>query len=524
MINHRKETEEGDISPLFDYSYSHRLEKSNYFILGLTGMYLLVSLFAIYHHEMWRDEMQAWLLARDSSNLLDLLRHLKYEGHPALWHLILMPVTRLSESPIGMQVTHLVIATTTVFLIVKYSPFTPFQKFFFVFGYYPLYEYNVVCRNYAIGLLLVVVLCILLEQRYKSPVRVAITLFLLSHTSVYALILVIGTTIGLGVDYLLNSQRTSSRGIYIGFSLIIIGIVTAIIQLKPPSDTGFAVGWYFKFDLERVYRTLHLVSRAFFPIPNEGIHFWGTELLMKFGWFQKYKLIIAILIIGVTTVITLSRPTALLVYISSTTGLLVFFYIKYQGSIRHHGFLFITFLLTVWGGRSFKSYFRWPYFFESYARASLNLLLTGLLLMHAMGGLRAVANDVKYPFSYSKLTAEFIKAQKLDKIPILGDVDFAVSTVVGYLEKESVYYARGDRKGSFVRWDNRRTHGVSNQQVLEKAKQVSIESQSDVLLILNYSLPTEETIKKHRVDKLVEFTGSTIGDEGFYLYRYRTQP
>ena len=192
---------------LFDYSYSHRLEKNNYFILGLTGMYLLVSLFAIYHHEMWRDEMQAWLLARDSSNLVDLLRHMKYEGHPALWHLILMPVTRLSESPIGMQVTHLVIATTTVFLIVKYSPFTPFQKFFFVFGYYPLYEYNVVCRNYAIGLLLVVVLCILLEQRYKSPVRVAITLFLLSHTSVYALILVIGTTIGLGVDYLLNSQK-----------------------------------------------------------------------------------------------------------------------------------------------------------------------------------------------------------------------------------------------------------------------------------------------------------------------------
>jgi len=214
----------------------------------------------------------------------------------------------------------------------------------------------------------------------------------------------------------------------------------------------------------------------------------------------------------------------LLVYLSSTTGLLVFFYIKYQGSIRHHGFLFITFLLTMWGGRSFKSCFRWPYFFQSYARASLNLLLTGLLLMHAMGGLRAVANDVKFPFSYGKLTAEFIKAQKLDKIPIVGDVDFAVSTVVGYLEKESVYYARGDRKGSFVRWDNRRTHGVSNQQVLEKTKQISIESQSDVLLILNYRLPTEETIKKHRVEKLVEFTGSTIGDEGFYLYRYRTQP
>ena len=67
MIKHRKETEEGDTSPLFDYSYSHRLEKSNYFILGLTGMYLLVSLFAIHHHEMWRDEMQAWLAEKGVS-------------------------------------------------------------------------------------------------------------------------------------------------------------------------------------------------------------------------------------------------------------------------------------------------------------------------------------------------------------------------------------------------------------------------------------------------------------------------
>ena len=215
---------------------------------------------------MWRDEMQAWLLARDSSNFFALFQHMKYEGHPALWHLILMPITRLSLSPIGMQVTHLVIATTTVFLIVKYSPFTLFQKLFFVFGYYPLYEYSVICRNYAIGLLLVIVLCILLEQRYKSPMLLAATLFLLSHSSVHALILVIGTTLGLGADYLLNHQKISSRRIYIGLGLIIIGIVTAIIQLNPPSDTGFAVGWYFKFDHERVYKPCLLYTS---PSPRD---------------------------------------------------------------------------------------------------------------------------------------------------------------------------------------------------------------------------------------------------------------
>ena len=43
-------------------------------------------------HAMWRYEMQAWLLARDSQTLGDLFFNLRYEGHPALWHLLLWPL------------------------------------------------------------------------------------------------------------------------------------------------------------------------------------------------------------------------------------------------------------------------------------------------------------------------------------------------------------------------------------------------------------------------------------------------
>ena len=518
MVTTHRET--NDKTAFQFLSHFQRLEKKHYFTLSVTCIYFFISLFATYHHEMWRDEIQAWLLARDSSSLFDLLKHMKYEGHPVLWHLILMPVTRFSQSPIGMQIVHLIIATTTVYLIAQYSPFTPWQKFFFAFGYYSLYEYGIVCRNYAIGLLLVVVICILLEQRYQHPIWLGGTLFLLSHTSVHALILVIGATLGLGVDYLLVRREIKNHRVYLGFGLIAVGIVTAILQIKPPDDTGFAVGWYFKFDLKRVYNSLHLLPRAFFPVPNEGIHFWGSELLMKFNWFKESKLQIALLILAVTIAASLSRPGALLIYLSSTFGLLAFFYVKYQGSIRHHGFLFITFLLTIWGGKHFKSYFRWPKLFQSYAQVSLNFLLTGLLLIHAIGGLRAVANDIRYPFSYGKLTAKFIKAKKLDELPIIGDVDFAASTVVGYLEKGSIYYMRGNREGSFVRWDKKRTHNVNDHQVLEKAKKISDETESDVLLILNRLLSTD-FIKKYPVKKLVGFTGSTIGDEGFHLYRYQ---
>ena len=503
--------------------------KTPSFALALTFTYFLVGLFAAFHHEMWRDEIQAWLLARDSTGVFDLLRHMKYDGHPALWHLLLIPITRLTASPTGMQILHLLIATSTVFLVTRNSPLTPLQKVCFAFGYYSLYEYGVVCRNYAVSLLLVTILCTLLRQRYQKPIPVALILFLMSLTSVHALVLVISVGLGLGLDYLLTRQdlaedsTVSTLRINLGFAIITVGILTAVLQLNPPADTGFAVGWYTQLDLKRIENFIRLIPRAFFPIPNRDLHFWGSEFLMqskKFAWFKTWKLQIACLILVLVIVATLDRPSALLIYLSSTFGLLAFFYIKYQGAIRHHGFIFIAFLLTIWGGKHFRSYFQLPDRFHTATRICFNLLLTGILFIHLVGGLRAVANEIKYPFSYGKLTAEFIRAKKLDILPMIGDIDYAASTVVGYLGKKEVYYVRGNRKGSFVRWDSQRAHGVNDTQVMRKAAEVSGQTQTHVLLILNHRLSVD-LLATHPVEQLVEFTGSTIGDEGFYLYLYQ---
>ena len=72
---------------------------------------------------MWRDELQAWLLARDSDTPITLLGNLKYEGHPGLWHLILMPLTRLPFGPVSMQIVHVLIASLSIFVLFAYAPF-----------------------------------------------------------------------------------------------------------------------------------------------------------------------------------------------------------------------------------------------------------------------------------------------------------------------------------------------------------------------------------------------------------------
>ena len=146
------------------------------------------------------------------------------------------------------------------------------------------------------------------------------------------------------------------------------------------------------------------------------------------------------------------------------------------------------------------------------------VLVTLLLICHAIGGITAVRMEHRHIFSYGKLTAEYIKSQGMQDLPMVGDIDYAVSTVVGYLEKpRQVYYPRGSRLGSFVRWDKARTHDAPDTLVIEAAKTLSVEKNKEVLIILNRALGTELR-QQHYLTSVAKFTGSVVGDEGFHLY------
>lgn len=65
------------------------------------------------HHELWRDELQVWLQARAAGNPVELIELRRYEPHPALWDLLVWPLTRLTDAPVAMSLLHVAIATAT---------------------------------------------------------------------------------------------------------------------------------------------------------------------------------------------------------------------------------------------------------------------------------------------------------------------------------------------------------------------------------------------------------------------------
>lgn len=507
-----------------DSSHPSRVQfNDTYYAICVTTAFILVGGFCAFHHEMWRDEIQAWLLARDSTSVIELFANMKYEGHPALWHLCLMPLSRITASPIIMQVFHLLIAAATVFLFIQYAPFNKIQKFLFSFGYFALYEYAIVARNYAIGVLLITIFCVLYRDRYKRFVWIGIVLILLAHTSVHALIVTIAIGIALICEYLYfyccRENKTSENGqhIWIGFALIGIGILTAVLQLNPPTDTGFAVGWHFKIEGQRINNITKIITQAMFPLPRPAMGFWGSHQLNSYAIFQFIRLPLCYLIVLWCILRCIKRPTALLIYLIATVGLLAFFYVKYGGSIRHHGFLFFTFVLTSWIYHDCPELNLKFNALSIIAQRCFSVVFTCILIFHYLGGITAITMDYKYIFSNGKRTAEYIKEQGLQDVFMVGDTDFAVSPVVGYLEKKEIYYPKGSRFGSFIRWDKARTHGVSNPKIVEAANLLRTQTDQDVLIIMNRTLQ-EELIEQYQLELLKSFTGSTIGDEGFHIY------
>ena len=96
------------------FSPCHRLRLSRIAVFAVFAALLVLGML---FHEMWRDEIQAWLIVRDSHSVADLFRNLRYEGHPALWYVLLAPFSLFSTQPEWMQVLQGAVALSSVWLI-----------------------------------------------------------------------------------------------------------------------------------------------------------------------------------------------------------------------------------------------------------------------------------------------------------------------------------------------------------------------------------------------------------------------
>ncbi len=307
----------------------------------------------LFNHEMWRDELQAWLIAKNSTSILDLFHNLKYEGHPYLWYIGLYLFSRFSDQAFVMQLFHLIIATSVIYLFVRFSPFTRVQKILFIFGYFPLYEYGVLSRNYSLGFLLIFAFCAAFQLSRNRTNLLALSgiLFLLSQVSAYSLILsiVLGLTLAFEaiLDTELRKDLLKRKWIIVAaISIFVFGVIISILQqlLPPDSSSNAAGGWRLTLDFKEMGRAFTIIWKAYVPIPKFRLHFWGSNIirnhLLQFVFSSVFFCYFLFLFVR--------KPAILFLYSLGTLGIVAVSYTKFYGYIRQHGHLFILLVVCLW--------------------------------------------------------------------------------------------------------------------------------------------------------------------------------
>ncbi len=499
--------------------------KSNQlFALSITLIFMVISMWLIQNHEMWRDELQTWLLARDSPSIIELFANLKYEAHPGLWHILLYPISRLFKSPEIMQFIHVLIATFSVYFLVTYSPFTKSQKSLIPFGYFFIYEYSQISRNYALGILIAFIICTLYPFRNKQQISIAICIFLLCHTSIFGLIIAISLSSALFVDsHLFNTPNIDTdlkRRTALSYIIIFFGIISSIIQIIPPIDHGFVTKWHFNLDIQRIAVVIDAILGAYLPVPNFQQDFWNSRLIYNSsGYVILFSLGFILLFLFLNLRPLLCRPAAFCFFSSAFLGTCVFFYIKYGGFIRHHGFLFISLIIALWIARHSKArpYSTLPKRLEIKSTHFVRRTFNIFLIIHLLSGVEAAFLDYKHPFSGSKEAAQYIISQKLEGLLIIAFSHHSKS-VAGYLTNKEIYYLNSRRFETFTRWDKQLIYPTDELSLYETTRKIASTGQSG-LFILDYPLLRPEK-SGFTIKKIYETSKTIRQDEQYFIYRF----
>jgi hypothetical protein len=446
-----------------------------------------------------------------------------------------------------MQAFHLLIATSFIFIFNRYAPLSNLHKILFSFGYFPLYEYAVISRSYALGILLVFGICALYKNRTTRYILIGVLLALLANVTIYAVVIACCIAGILVLDYFLYQQKNGKAmmQLAIGMIIFVAGVALSLYQIWPDKDNSFPAPYATSiFDFPRWWQVFSKLFTTYTYIPQLDEHFWNTTIYFKdigatatgnfSDWLRVHPdylwfwVILPAIIFSAAMIIFLRKPLILLLYIGTTIGLFSVYYYTALMHSRYCGYLLIALTVCYWLAEYYPEK-KHNGFWASLGRRISNPFLTGVLLLNVIGAIVAYTMDIQYKFSPSKEVANYIKENKLDSLPVVGITDFTISPLATYLDTK-IFYPQMNDFGSFTVWSIKRNDKMSfkeavaslgafmdkgNQRVLwikDSAPQVSTDgtNQQDM----------EKAILRNdlQVDLLKKFDPGIVGDERYFIY------
>jgi len=484
---------------------------------------VIINSMRLFHHAMWRDELQAFMIATASSTPLDLFANLKNERHPGLWYLLLWLISRFTSDPVAMQAAHLLIALGIWVLIWRVSPFRPVEKILLLLSYSLFWQYFVISRNYTLGVLLGFGFVALMVYRPRQRLWPWVLAGLLANTSV------LGTIWSFTLAALFAIRnRTEWRAmlpgaaIYAGLTALAIGTMipdATLAGAKIPTSTT----------TDFSFVTWPVVS-AFFPLYTPFVQ---DSLILIGDMGPKLSNMLVnpspalsalVLILPIFVLCTVKDRLLVATYAATVIGILLFVVTWHNGlSARQHGFLFVALISTVWMWRAGPG--MPPSANPRRAWASNGSLISwawiALLAVSALGGLTTLSSELDRPYSQSRNTAIWLENHHLLDEFLIGSPGPNVSPVSGYLRRP-LYYLDCECFGSYVKWTKATAVNLDLKDVLARvARALDAEHSDTAIVIVSYpfDLDKQQLTSELVFEPLERFPNAIQVDESYVVYR-----
>ena len=410
---------------------------------GVFFLYVIVAGIGIAHHELTGDEIHSWNIAKASGTISDLINNTRYEGHPPAWYLVLWSISKFTHNLAYVQIAQLIIASSVVLIVLFYAPFPLFTRILIPFGYYFLFEYGILSRNYAIGVLPAFCICYILQKEFKYKLLLYYAL-LFFMTGTHLLALLLAGSLHLYFLLLKFEQKKKVSKLLPHVLMGILVFIPALYFIFPPPDSGLTASILIsKFDNDYFGIIAKSPLRTFIPVPAWWeYNFWNTQFLLTLqennGMLRLLTLLLSIGVLGIVWLILKDSKKSLALFVVNLVLTLIVAVIFPLTTQRYIGFIFIGFLAAYW----LRCY-------EMPVNRKNAWRINALLAIQLLAGVFTISKDISLPFSNFSRVNELINEVPV-KEKIVTD-SWCVNTISAFTD--TTFYCVGlDSTPTFPQW------------------------------------------------------------------------
>ncbi|WP_022772787.1 hypothetical protein [Butyrivibrio sp. AE2015] len=490
--------------------------KEKFYIALIFGIVTLLNIYAAIHHTMWRDETQAWLIARDTYLRADSLFSVtSYEGHPFLWFVVLMPFAKLGFPAWTLKVLSLVFITVALALFLLKTEYSIGIKALVAIS--PIYLYSLVvpARSYSLAALLMTCIIVVYKDRNRKPLLYAIFLALLLQTlTIYG-----GFVFACGLMWFIETCiEIKNREVKV------TEVINRILGMVLVFSSGVFLLWEFRYTNAVVNESECKPVEALFALFREGCS--DLESLFGKGYLIVFTISIVLLILLFQKKAPSFFQTIVILFLAIGWQVYIYTFVYFASKFRLVSWLLFILLAITMSYEYIESYKHFLFVF---------IAIMMILSAYSVNSWSISEFKKNYTYSQSKEIADAISELPTDAVVFISSSEYCSPVVAQVSVDRNIYNPFNRKIASYVDRNPEKSEGMTYEEFIRTVEEM-FPGIADCYVIVNsgelvhdygieyYGVRIEglcENVKEGYTcfEKIYENTAEIVLQDSFYLLK-----